>query len=229
MRHPTTSGARPLSLLLAAVLAACGGSDGDGGNAGGAGTGTGNGAGNGGGGVAATRYSAEIRRTEMGVPHIKAANWSGAGYGYGYAQAQDNLCTMADSFLTYRGERSRYFGGEAQVVYDSTIARPRNIDSDFFHRHVLAADVVDAMAAAQPERLRQLVEGFTAGYNRYVSEARAGNGAHAACRSADWVQAIAPQDIWRRMVAANLAGGYSNFVAGIANATPPTEIGRAHV
>ncbi|RZL98891.1 MAG: penicillin acylase family protein [Variovorax sp.] len=224
MKHPISSGVRPLSLLLAAVLAACGGSDGGGAtdtgsSNGGSGTGT-VGSGNGG-GVATSRYSAEIRRTEMGVPHVKAATWSGAGYGYGYAQAQDNLCTMADSFLTYRGERSRYFGGEAQAVYDSTIARPRNIDSDFFHRHVLAADVVDAMAAAQPERLRQLVDGFAAGYNRYVSEARAGNGAHAACRSADWVQAISTQDIWRRMYAANLAGGYSNFVAGIANATPP--------
>lgn len=220
MRHPTSRGIRPLSLLLAALLAACGGGGGDGGNATGAGNNGGAAVGSGG-GVVASRYSAEIRRTEMGVPHIRSTTWAGAGYGYGYAQAQDNLCTMADSFLTYRGERSRYFGGEAQLAYDSTIARPRNIDSDFFHRHVLTAEVVDAMVAAQPERLRQLVEGFAAGYNRYVSEARAGNGAHAACRSADWVQAIAPQDIWRRMVAANLAGGYSNFVAGIANATPP--------
>ena len=45
MRHPISSGVRPLSLLLAAVLAACGGSDGDGGNAGGTGTGNGGGGG----------------------------------------------------------------------------------------------------------------------------------------------------------------------------------------
>ncbi|MCB1710654.1 MAG: penicillin acylase family protein, partial [Halioglobus sp.] len=30
-------------------------------------------------------YSAEIRRTEYGIPHIKAADWGGLGYGYGYA------------------------------------------------------------------------------------------------------------------------------------------------
>lgn len=225
MRCALPSGARPLSLVLATSLAACGGGgDGGGGiadafNAKSSGVAT----------VAASRYSAEIRRTALGVPHIKASTWSGAGYGYGYAQAQDNLCTMADAFLTYRGERSRYFGGEARAVYDSTIARPRNIDSDFFHRHVLADDVIAAMTAAQPERLRQLVENFAAGDNRYVAQARAGARAHAACRSAAWVQPITPQDIWRRMVAANLAGGYSNFVAGIANAAPPTTTRSARV
>lgn len=198
MRHLIRSGSRPLSLLaLAALLAACGGDDGGSG------------------------YSAEIRRTEMGVPHIKASNWAGAGYGYGYAQAEDNLCTMADSFLTYRGERSQYLGGEARLLHDSTIGQPSNLDSDFFHRHVLSPDAVDAMAAAQPENMRKLVEGFAAGYNRYVLEAKAGTRAHAACRSEAWVLPITAQDIWRRMYAANLAGGYSNFLPNIANAQPP--------
>ena len=35
------------------------------------------------------------------------ANIDRAAYERAYAQAQDNLCTLADSFLTYRGERSR--------------------------------------------------------------------------------------------------------------------------
>lgn len=201
MMYLTRSGARPLSLLaLAALLAACGGND------------DGNG------------YSAEIRRTEMGVPHIKASNWSGVGFGYGYVQAEDNLCTMADSFLTFRGERSQYFGGEATLVYGGTIGRPRNIDSDFFHRHILSADVVDAMAAAQSDNMHKLVEGFAAGYNRYVKDVKTGAKAHAACRTESWVQPITAQDIWRRMYAANLAGGYSNFVANIANAQPPVPV-----
>jgi acyl-homoserine-lactone acylase len=193
------SGWKPLSLVAVAALAACGGS-GDG---------------------PAYKYSAEIRRTEMGIPHIKAKDWQGLGYGAGYAQAQDNLCTMADSFLTYRGERSRYFGGDAQAVYDSTIDRPRNIDSDFFFRHVVSDDAVAAMIQAQPDKLRQLVDGFVAGYNRVVRETTAGAKANAACAGQPWVQAITAQDIWRRMYTANLAGGYSNFVAQIANAVPP--------
>ena len=143
--HPALrSGWKPLSLIALAALAACGGS-GDG---------------------SGSKYSAEIRRTEMGIPHIKAKDWTGLGYGAGYAQAQDNLCTMADSFLTYRGERSRHFGGDAQAVYDSTIDRPRNIDSDFFFRHVVSDDAVAAMIQAQPDKLKQLVDGFVAGVSR---------------------------------------------------------------
>src|SRR5438552_1311015 len=58
----------------------------------------------------ASRYFAEIRRTEYGIPHILARGYAGLGYGYGYAFAQDNLCTMADRVVTLRGERSAYFG-----------------------------------------------------------------------------------------------------------------------
>jgi len=217
--HPIVrSGTRPLSFLALAALAACGG--------GGSDNGDGGGGGGGGGGGAGTSLNAEIRRTSMGVPHIKAANWQGAGYGYGYVQAQDTLCTLADGFLTYRGERSRYLGGDTQVLNDSTLGRPRNIDSDFFHRHVISSDVVDRMIAAQPENLRQMVKGFTAGYNRYVRSVKAGGSdvaatAHAACRNEAWVAPVTEQDVWRRMIAANLAGGYSNFAAAIANATAP--------
>ena len=103
MTYHIPRGLRPLSLLALAALAACGGSGDD---------------------DTAARYSAEIRRTTMGVPHIKADSWAGVGYGSGYAQAEDNLCTMADSFLTYRGERSKYIGGDAQLVASGTTFVP---------------------------------------------------------------------------------------------------------
>ncbi|MFE5584126.1 penicillin acylase family protein [Kitasatospora sp. NPDC056531] len=53
-------------------------------------------------------YSAKIRRTEYGIPHILAHDYGGlgCGYGYGYAFAQDNLCELADQVVTLRGERS---------------------------------------------------------------------------------------------------------------------------
>ncbi|HEX7866332.1 MAG TPA: penicillin acylase family protein [Variovorax sp.] len=166
-------------------------------------------------------YKAEIRRTAMGVPHIKADDWAGAGYGYGYAQAQDDLCTMADGFLTYRGERSQFFGAEALLPASSTIGRPKNIDSDFFHKHVITADTVAAMARAQPASIRGLVEGFAAGYNRYLRDMKADASAHAACRNEAWVRPVSADDIYRRMYATNLAAGYSNFLSNIANAVPP--------
>lgn len=200
MTYHITRGLRPLSLVALAALAACGSSGSD----------------------DSAHYSAEIRRTTMGVPHIKASDWGGLGYGYGYAQAQDNLCTMADSFLTYRGERSKFFGADALAVYNSTIARPRNIDSDFFHRHLITQDVLDAMVAQQGDSLRKLTAGFVAGYNRYVRDNQASGKAHAACRGEAWVRPITEQDLLRRMYVANLAAGYSNFVAAIANAVAPT-------
>ena len=167
-------------------------------------------------------YSAEIRRTAMGIPHIKAANWGSLGYGVGYAQAQDNLCTLADSFLTYRGERSKYLGGDALAVNATTIDQPKNLDSDFFFRHVVNDDAVKAMMAAQSDDAIKLMTGFAAGYNRLVKEAKAGGATgNAACRSAEWVQPITATDLWRRAMAANLAGGHSNFVPMIANAQPP--------
>jgi len=226
MRQTPSRGAKPRSLIayatlvtvaVTAALTACGGGSGD--------------------GLATTpgnppvegSYKAEVRRTAMGVPHIKADTWGGAGYGYGYAQAEDNLCTMADSFLTYRGERSQYFGADALLKARSTIGVPKNIDSDFFHRHVITADVMKAMVAAQPDNLKKMVEGFTAGYNRYVRDNKSSGSAHAECRNETWVAQITTADIYRRMYAANLAGGHSNFVPNIANAMAPAVVAPAKV
>lgn len=176
-------------------------------------------------------YSAEIRRTAMGVPHIKAADWGGIGYGYGYAQAQDVLCTIANAMLTYRGERARHFGASATIPFQSTIGQPNNLDSDFYHRHVLNDEVMQRLIAAQPERLKQLVAGYAAGYNRYVRELKAGAqpDAHAACRNEAWVAPLTDTDVFRRMYAAHFAAGYSNFLAMIANATPPAAAAPAGV
>ncbi|THT99352.1 penicillin acylase family protein [Lampropedia puyangensis] len=195
----------PIGAVLA--LAACGGSDNDD---------------NGGTPPDPTTYSAEIRRTEMSIPHIKASNWAGLGYGAGYAQASDDLCTLADGFLTFRGERSKYFGADALAAYSSTIGRPRNLDSDLFFKHVANDEAVKAMMAAQTNDALEAMEGFAAGYNRYITEAKSSQAnANSACRSAEWVQPITALDMWRRVMGANLAGGYSNFVAMIANAQPP--------
>ncbi|WP_377155961.1 penicillin acylase family protein [Roseateles sp. UC29_93] len=174
-------------------------------------------------GTPVAKFSAEIRRTALGVPHIKAADWGGAGYGYGYAQAQDDLCTIANSMLTFRGERARHFGADAVIPFQGTIGQPKNLDSDFYHRHVLNDDVMQRLIAAQPDKLKQLVAGFAAGYNRYVREIKAGAEptAHAACRNEAWVVPVSDTDIFRRMYAAHFAAGYSNFIAQIANATPP--------
>ena len=62
----------------------------------------------------APKYAAEIRRTEFGIPHIKADDEGGLGFGVGYAYAQDNFCLLADQITTVNGQRSKHFGPDAR-------------------------------------------------------------------------------------------------------------------
>jgi acyl-homoserine-lactone acylase len=168
-------------------------------------------------------YHADIRRTADGIPHVLARDWGSLGYGYGYVQAQDNLCTLADAFVTFRGERSAYFGPDARPAAAATFGQPRNLDADFFFRLVDDNDAVARFRAAQTPRTRALVEGFAAGYDRYLDDQRRGGfpGAHAACANAAWLRPIDADDVYRRLIAASLAGGEARFVESIAKAQPP--------
>src|SRR5688572_27645444 len=53
---------------------------------------------------------ATIQRDQYGIPHITADDFGGIGFGYGYAIAEDNICTLAETYVTVNAERSRYFG-----------------------------------------------------------------------------------------------------------------------
>ncbi|WP_321793607.1 penicillin acylase family protein [Caballeronia sp. J97] len=172
---------------------------------------------------AQSAWSAEIRRTQDGIPHIRAADWGSLGFGFGYAQAQDNLCTLADGFVTYRGERSAWFGPDAHPPSAATFGQPRNIDADFFFRLIGDQAAVDRYRSAQSPELRDLIDGFANGYDRYLADLNDGNfpEAHAACRGKPWVEKISADDIYLRLIAANLAGGSARFVTPIAMAHPP--------
>lgn len=171
---------------------------------------------------AAEARGVTVTRTADGIPHVRASDWTQLGVGVGYVQAQDNLCTLAEAFVTYRGERSRAFGADGRPQTDSTFGRPKNIDLDFFFRVMADDAAVARQREAQPAELRQLVDGYAQGYNRYLKATRSSGAADApACLNAPWVHDIAPEDVYRRMVAALLAAGYSRFVTDIANAAPP--------
>ncbi|MEN8719994.1 MAG: penicillin acylase family protein [Oceanococcaceae bacterium] len=53
---------------------------------------------------------AQLRWTDYGIVHVKADDYRGLGYGYAYAVAEENLCRIADVYVTVSGERSKYFG-----------------------------------------------------------------------------------------------------------------------
>ena len=147
------------------------------------------------------RFSAEVTRTSYGVAHIKANDFAGVGYGLAYSFAEDNVCMLADSFLTLRGERSRYFGPDAHATkplngeYGAALdfMDLRNEDSDFFFRGYLDIEKLRAGYAAGSVEIQQLLRGYAAGYNRYLREH--GEQLPAACRNAAWVKPISADDV----------------------------------
>ncbi|MFF1478399.1 penicillin acylase family protein [Streptomyces sp. NPDC058301] len=171
-------------------------------------------------------YTSQIRRTEYGVPHVLAHDYGGLGYGYGYAFAQDNLCQLADQVLTLRGERSRYLG-PTQTTADGT----SNLASDTYHQGLRQAGTVrrllDRPAPLGPtSELRRMVEGYAAGYNRYLRDTGAAHLPDPTCKGKPWVGPIGAMDIWNLVYDLNGASGAAALRQAIATATPPTT-GRA--
>ncbi|MFH0133424.1 penicillin acylase family protein [Variovorax sp. VaC1] len=167
--------------------------------------------------------SIEIRRTADGLPHVRADSWRGLGIGYGQAQAEDALCTLADAFVTYSGQRSLYFGAEGKPATRSTFGEAANLDLDFFFQAFAGNDAVEALKREQPAELNELIAGYAEGYNRHVrslQSQRGRTGALHACANASWVRTIGPEDVYRRMIAAGLAGGYTHFIPEIVKAQP---------
>ncbi len=174
-----------------------------------------------------TSTAIDIRRAADGIPHVRAGSWRGLGIGQGYAQAQDALCTLADAFVTYRGQRSFYFGPDRKPATRSTFGTPANLDLDFFFKAFADAPAVAALAREQPAALNELIVGYAEGYNRYLStlrEPRRGTAAKPTCADAPWVQDIGADDIYRRMIAAGLAGGYTQFLTEIVKARPAAAV-----
>ncbi|TWD52414.1 acylase [Pseudomonas sp. SJZ131] len=159
----------------------------------------------------------DIRRTSFGVPHIRADDERGLGYGIGYAYAQDNLCLMANEIVTVNGERSRYFGPDQLTLEE----RP-NLASDVFFNWLNTPEAVAGFWKAQTPQVRDLVDGYVAGYNRSLAERQA-QGLPAQCQG-DWVRPIAAEDlvkITRRLL---VEGGVGQFAEALAGATPPAAI-----
>ena len=130
---------RPSSFLLAVLLATgCGGSDGGG-----------------------PRYAAELRRTEFGIPHVRADDWGGLGYGYGYAYAQDDYCVTMREIALASGRSAELMG-----------EREGDPDADFLFRYLngtkdeFRTRFVDQL----PPDVQALGRGFAAGMNRYLRE-----------------------------------------------------------
>ncbi len=155
--------------------------------------------------------SAEIRRTTYGVPHIRANDERGLGFGIGYAYAQDNLCLLANEIVTVNGQRARFFGPE-----QTTLEERNNLASDVFFTWLNTPSAVEAFWRAQTPQIRQRIEGYVAGFNRYLKE----QGAPAQCQAA-WVRPLVKEDLVKLTRRLLVEGGVGQFAEALVGATPP--------
>jgi acyl-homoserine-lactone acylase len=99
----------------------------------------------------------EIRRTHYGVPHVLADDLGALGFGLAWVQLEDHGLRVVVELIRARGELARVFGRDS-------------IDSDFvrrqFHAHAVAT--YHRLAADT----RDLLEGYAAGANAYVTDHR---------------------------------------------------------
>jgi len=167
---------------------------------------------------AAGRTAATITRTTYGIPHIEARDWRGVGFGVAYAYAEDNLCLLAEEFLTIAGERSKHFGPEAKAVLG--FEEVDNLSSDVFFRAAINLPALREGAKTLTPRARDLIAGYVAGYNRFLKDAGT-DGIPAACRGKPWVRPITADDMLRLNEKQMLLASSLNLASAIANAAPP--------
>jgi acyl-homoserine-lactone acylase len=171
-------------------------------------------------------HRATIRRTAHGIPHIVARDYESLGFGNGYATAETSACVLADTLVTARGERSRWFGPDArysdQVTLDATNLQTDALFTDLRNRRVVERLLADEQRGPGAEA-RALVRGYVAGVNAYLQDVGGADGIDdPACAGAGWVRPATVLDLWYGVYAANLLASTGVFVPQIVDAAPPT-------
>lgn len=155
-------------------------------------------------------YRAEVVRTEHGVAHITAADFGSLGYGEGFAAAEDHVCNIAWSILEARGELARHHGPGPNN---------RHLVSDIAMTALDIKSAAEALLDTQSERIVTWIEGYAAGYNRFLAEQNGSPGSW--CDGAEWVRPISAHDVSARTAA--LALTLPHMAAAMASATPPEQ------
>src|SRR3954466_2555070 len=105
-----------------------------------------------------TPLQATILRDEHGIPNIIGDNFADIGFGYGYSLAEDNICEIAESYVTVRGERSQYTGDGVQGTFgpDGSYEQKgngftaENLNSDFFYQRLIDNGTVEHLLDQPP-------------------------------------------------------------------------------
>jgi acyl-homoserine-lactone acylase len=173
-------------------------------------------------------YQVTIQRTAGGIPHITGANFGDVGYGFGYAFAQDNICTMAEDYVTVAAQRSRYFGQSATYTVEANGTTLTNIDSDIFWQDVSDSGTIGRLLAvrsgpgAVSPQLQAGVQGYVDGYNAYLHDVGGTAGVpDGTCRGKPWVRPITTGDAYLRFYQLVELASQDVAIQGISEAAPP--------
>ena len=174
----------------------------------------------------ANAYQAQISRTSYGIPHVRAHSWGDLGFGAGYAFAEDNLCTLADEFVTVRAQRSRFFGPDGRTVRVGQGLRPQPrlrllLAADQRPARGRAAGRAARRRAGRSREVRKLVRGYVAGYNAYLRSRGVARLPDPRCRGKAWVRPITALDLWRRYYQLGLIASGGQFVGDMVATQPP--------
>lgn len=119
----------------------------------------------------AGNLSATVRRDENGIPYITAGDYEDLGFGYGYAFAEDNICRMAETYLTVNAERSRYddatwnLGPNRSYTTRGNGATQNNQNSDYFYQRIIDdGRIEDILATPPPQGPRSEIKEGVRGY-----------------------------------------------------------------
>lgn len=167
-------------------------------------------------------YSARIRITEHGIPHITGATYADAAYGAGWATAAAATCTLMDTLLTARGQRSLHLGPDEKHT-DYVSANVSNLQWDTLVTDMRDRRVVETLledpVAGPSRRSRAMIRAEAEGINEWL---RTHEITDPACADAEWIEPdVTEIDVWYAVYLAQLIGSTSRFADEITTATPP--------
>ena len=160
-------------------------------------------------------YSAEIRYTSYGVPHIKADSYADLGYGIGYAHAEENLCTLSEQLMKLKGEKSMFLGpgiGNSNVI------------SDLGYKALGLPEQAIDLYGKTTAKAQQIMQGYSAGFNRSLAEHSSAEEYPSPCRGADWVEPITKFDLLAYQLDISLLASGRTMAPAIAAANPPQQV-----
>ncbi|MGC1508659.1 penicillin acylase family protein [Ketobacter sp.] len=159
---------------------------------------------------------ANIRRTDFGVPHIRADNLESLSFGVGYAFAEDNACMLADIITLYNSRRSQYYGPDDIAGSGDS----KNLITDFSYLALGIREQAERDYHTLSDNTKAMISGYSQGFNHYLD-----NTGHANldphCANQPWVQPISDLDMLTALLGTALMPGSGQFTAPLFLAAPP--------